>query len=343
MKQVLLMLGVASVFLIACVPQRKVEDLRKDKAALQKELDTCNKELETLKSEYKELNQSYKEKIGELQDVQKEAEKLAKDTSLMGNSIRKLKKLNDQLNRNYEKLIESNKELLSDKAEKTQTLIKDLNNLRAELKEKEQKLLDREAELQNRNNELDTLRRDLMEREKRVKELESVLKRKDSIVNSLKNTVADALYGFRNSGLSVEMKNSKVYVSLQESLLFESGQYNIDKGGEEALMEIADVLKNNPSVNIMVEGHTDDQKLISGSDIKDNWELSVLRASEVVRILENKGNISPDRLIAAGRGPYAPVAEGDTPEARRKNRRTEIILTPKLDELFQIIETNQND
>ncbi|PSR05987.1 MAG: hypothetical protein BRD49_02805 [Bacteroidetes bacterium SW_10_40_5] len=343
MKHVLFMVGVAGMFLIACVPQRKVEDLRKDKAALQKELDTCNMELKTLKSDYKELNQSYKEKISELQDVQKQAEKLAKDTSLMGNSIRKLKNLNDQLNRTYEKLIKNNKELLSDKAEKTQNLIKDLNNLRAELKEKEQKLLDREAELQNRNNELDTLRDDLMKREKRVKELESVLTRKDSIVKSLKKTISDALYGFRDSGLSVEMKNSKVYVSLQERLLFESGQYNIDKEGEEALMEIANVLKNKPSINIMVEGHTDDQKLIGGSDIKDNWELSVLRATEVVRILENKGGVAPDRLIAAGRGPYAAVAEGDTPEARRKNRRTEIILTPKLDELFQIMETNQND
>src|SRR5213079_3206872 len=137
-------------------------------------------------------------------------------------------------------------------------------------------------------------------------------------------------------------KNGKVYVSMEEQLLFASGSTNVEKRGEDALKKLGEVLETNKDINVMVEGHTDDVP-ISGtlpSGAKDNWELSVLRATAVTKIILKNSGVMPGRLTAAGRGPYVPVETGNSPEAKRKNRRTEIILTPKLDELLKVLETN---
>jgi chemotaxis protein MotB len=136
------------------------------------------------------------------------------------------------------------------------------------------------------------------------------------------------------------MKNGKVYVSMDEKLLFRSGSYEVDARGRQALKELAGVLVANKDVNIMIEGHTDDVPYRSGPVIKDNWDLSVLRATSVLKILLEGGNIAPDRLTAAGRGEFQPVDRAKTAEARSRNRRTEIILTPNLDELLKILESN---
>jgi len=141
-------------------------------------------------------------------------------------------------------------------------------------------------------------------------------------------------------GLAVEMKNGKVYVSLDEQLLFKSGSTNVDPKGVSAIKKLAEVLAVNPDINIMVEGHTDDVPYISSSTVKDNWDLSVKRATAIVRILMSNTKIDGNRIIAAGRSKYHPVINSKAPDARKKNRRTEIILTPKLDELFKILEAN---
>jgi len=197
-------------------------------------------------------------------------------------------------------------------------------------------LSQREKDLQASEKQIDALKADLEAREARLKELEKILAAKDKAVADLKARVSDALLGFKEKDLTINIKNGKVYVSLSEQLLFKSGSTEVDKKGVEALKKLAGALKEQNDISVMVEGHTDDVP-ISTTCMKDNWDLSVLRATEIVRILLSAG-VNPTKLVPSGRGEYVPVAEGKTPEARQKNRRTEIILTPKLDELFQILD-----
>ena len=163
---------------------------------------------------------------------------------------------------------------------------------------------------------------------------------KDSIMNALKNTVSNALLGFEGQGLTVTQRNGKVYVSLEEKLLFTSGSTSVDPNGVRALRQLAAVLATNDDISIMIEGHTDDVPFRKGSSIKDNWDLSVMRATSIVRILMSAADIDAERITVAGRGEYLPIDPGDNPEARRKNRRTEIILSPNLDELYKILDLN---
>ena len=129
-----------------------------------------------------------------------------------------------------------------------------------------------------------------------------------------------------------------MYVSTDESLLFASGKTNVEPKGIEALKHVAKVLEQNPDISVMVEGHTDDVPMKGAGEIKDNWDLSVMRATSVTKIMLSNARISPDRIISAGRGEFVPLDKSKTPEARKKNRRTEIILTPRLDELLKALE-----
>ncbi len=169
-------------------------------------------------------------------------------------------------------------------------------------------------------------------------EMEKMLYDKDRILDELRQKVADALMGFEGQGLTVTRKDGKVYVSLDEKLLFKSGSTVVDPNGVRALKQLAVVLAKNPDIDIMIEGHTDDVPFRKGSTVKDNWDLSVLRATSIVRILLDGSGIEPTRLTVAGRGEFLPVDSGQTTEARRKNRRTEIILSPDLSEVFKILE-----
>jgi chemotaxis protein MotB len=169
-------------------------------------------------------------------------------------------------------------------------------------------------------------------------EMEELLNRKDQMMNDLRKTLADALLGFEGQGLTVTQKNGMVYVSLQDQLLFSSGSTVVDQNGQNALRQLAAVLSDNPEISIMIEGHTDNVPFRKGSTIKDNWDLSVMRATSIVRILLESNSIDPNRITVAGRGEYLPIDPADTPEARQKNRRTEIILSPNLDELYKLLE-----
>lgn len=185
--------------------------------------------------------------------------------------------------------------------------------------------------------ELEQTRNDLEAREQRLREVESKLRARDSAITALRDRLTQALLGFKESGLSVDIRNGKVYVSLSNQLLFNIGSVEIDKRGKEALKELAAVLNTQPDISIVVEGHTDIAPILSkGGRFQDNWDLSVLRSTEVTRALTQEG-VDPKRIIASGRGEYFPVEPGDSPEIRAKNRRTEIILTPNLEELFDII------
>jgi chemotaxis protein MotB len=178
----------------------------------------------------------------------------------------------------------------------------------------------------------------LSAREKRLTELEAIIRRQDSITNALNEIVKRALLSFNSEELTVEMKNGKVYVSLSDKLLFKSASADIEEKGQEAIKKLGEVLNKNLDIDVLIEGHTDNVPLRSTINFKDNCDLSTERAANIVRILSDLSKVSPKRLTAAGRSEYMPKASNDTPEGRAKNRRTEIILTPKLDELYKLID-----
>lgn len=179
---------------------------------------------------------------------------------------------------------------------------------------------------------------ELESRTRRVEELEQLLRAREDAIDAIRRKVAGALLGFEGNGLAISVKDGKVYVSMDDKLLFRSGSFDIESKGAEAIRELGIVLAQNPDINIMVEGHTDDLTYRPNGNLKDNLDLSVKRATTVTRLLLENKDIAPDRIISAGRGEYLPVDLGKTPEARAKNRRTEIILSPKLDELMQIMD-----
>jgi len=178
---------------------------------------------------------------------------------------------------------------------------------------------------------------DLKKREARLKEVEDALHKRDEASNALRDKLQQALLGFQNSGLTVDIRDGKVYVSLADKLLFPSGSIVINENGKLALQQLAAVLNKEPDITIAVEGHTDDKKVINLGQIKDNWDLSVLRSTSVCRYLTEVEKIDPKRLTATGKSEYQPVDPANTNDARAKNRRIEIVLSPKLDELYNLI------
>ena len=189
----------------------------------------------------------------------------------------------------------------------------------------------------NSSSEINKLAENLKKREARLTEVEDILRKRDEAANALKNKLSNALLGFKQSGLSVDIREGKVYVSLTDKLLFPSGSIIIDEKGRQVLQELAKVLKTQPEINISVEGHTDNQRVKNLGQIKDNWDLSVLRATSVVRYLTDDQKIENSRITATGKGEFQPLANGNAVDVRSRNRRIEIVLSPKLDELYNLI------
>lgn len=219
--------------------------------------------------------------------------------------------------------------------------IKDLQGTYATLNANYNSLNDKYNALNNNysasSSKVSQLSDDLKKREARLKEVEDALHKRDEATNALKDKLQQALLGFQQNGLTVDIKNGKVYVSLTDKLLFPSGSIIIDARGKLALEQLAVVLNKEPDINIAVEGHTDNKKVVNLGQIKDNWDLSVLRATSVCRYLTEVEKVDPHRLTATGKSEFQPVDPANTPEALAKNRRIEIILTPKLDELYNLI------
>jgi chemotaxis protein MotB len=226
-----------------------------------------------------------------------------------------------------------------------ESAIKKLRKDTADLNKELSKLQSKYAEMDgnysklrsNSSSEISKLSGDLKAREQRLKEVEEVLRKRDAATNQLKEKLQSALLGFTNSGLSVDIKNGKVYVSLMDKLLFPSASIIIDDKGKQALKELAKVLKQQPEINIAVEGHTDSQKIKNLGQIKDNWDLSVLRSTSVVRYLTEVENVESVRMTATGKGEFQPLADNSNADSRSRNRRIEIVLSPKLDELYDLI------
>ena len=318
------------ILLTSCVPQKKFEEL-------QAGYDKCQQDNEKFKSQIQDLETSLANEKKSNNTLTAEVNALVKDTTRLGNLYRQTKQSYNKLSTSYDLLKENKNRSLAQSAEETRKLIEELEAAQLSLQNKEDSLKTLSEEITAKKTAVVNLSTELMKREARVKELEEMLARKDSAVAAIKKRVQAALLGFENNGLTIEQRNGKVYVSLEESLLFALGKYQVDPKGVEVLKKLAKVLEQNPDINITVEGHTDNIPYRGSGDIKDNWDLSVKRATSVLKIITENSKVDPTRLTASGRGEYIPIGEGDSKEARQKNRRTEIILAPKLDELYEFL------
>jgi chemotaxis protein MotB len=325
--------------MIACVPARLHEDVKTAKERCETEITSVRSEIEMLRAKDKELNVR-------IDALERDNKRLGSDTASLGLALRRLKSNYDKLNDTYELLLDKNKQMLSGRDDDNRRLMGQFQLTQEELLKKEDRLRESERELETKRKDLDILgneleasRKAIAQKEQKVAELESMIARKDSVVNALKDKVANALLNFQGLGVDVTNKNGKVYVSMEERLLFASGSTTVDAKGQEAIKNLAKLLEREKDINILIEGHTDNVPIRS-STIRDNWDLSVLRATSILRIITSNSNVDARRLTAAGRGEFFPVDPANTPEARRKNRRTEIILTPQLDELYKLIEGN---
>ncbi len=280
---------------------------------------------------YEELEAKKNHTIDSLQNV---VNQLSATVASMKTNISGLKADSTRLDSSLSATINERNNKVVELEQRIAALNNDLTNLTQNYEQSKSK---NSAELKKLLSNLEVLQKDVYVREARIREVEQKLALRDSTLNSLKAKLNDALLGFKDIGLSINIINGRLYVSLSNQLLFKTGKTDIDVKGKSALKELAQVLNTQKDINILVEGHTDDAKVIDLGSIKDNWDLSVLRATEVVRYLTEDDKVDAKRVTASGRGEYFPLDPANTKEARAKNRRTEIILIPKLGELFEII------
>ncbi len=328
-----------AAFFIGCVPAKEFK-------ALQEKYQKSEAERDRFSDENQALNVKNSELESKIKVAQADVDRLLADSTRLSQEYKVLNEEHGGLKTRYADLELAQNSLVNSSSLETKKLLKQLQENQVELQRREDALRELERRLNQRRHELDkmqsdlaTAQTDLEARNARLLELEKMLSRKDSLSAALRNKVADALLGFEGKGLTVSVRNGKVYVSLEEKLLFKSGSWDVDPKGAEAIKKLADVLAVNPDINVMIEGHTDDVPYNGkGQQVSDNWDLSVKRATSIVRIILQNKKVDATRVVASGRSEYLPVEAAKTPEARQKNRRTEIILTPKLDELLNILD-----
>lgn len=306
-------------FTFACVPAKKYNELvERDKQN--------TAELEKYKMSALDNEAKLKDYELKYDALKKEVNQLKKDTTTIGTDLRFMQA-------QYDLMVAEN-EAKERKIEQMRlTGAKETAGYQADIEAKNQELERREIALKNLETELGNKSKLLEEREMRVNELEEMIQRKDDAMKALKTKVSSALKSFENKGLTVVEKNGKIYVSLEAKLLFMSGSTAVEPEGKKALVDLAKVLESEKELEIIVEGHTDIDKLVSPNHPKSNWELSVLRATSVVEIMTANSKMNPGQLMAAGRGEFHPVDIKD----KAKNRRIEIIISPNLNELYNLI------
>ncbi len=350
----------------SCVPTSQFQKAQKATADNQRKIEERDVTIDQLKTQIGELQ-------SQIDNWKAEADKLAQDTALAGVRNRTLSnrldvlqndlaalaakmgdvpeyrslmshlaQMQDELVSSNDKLVDSEKSLEEKKtllAEANKALAdseKQLQHSNDQLASQSRELEYQKQSLEDKNRQLEEQRAEIERQAAQLRDLESQLKAKDEAMAQLKNTIASALVDFNPDELTVLHKDGKVYVSLEEKLLFASGQYDVNNKGISAIRKIASVLKDVKSdIDISVEGHTDNVPL-HGQVIEDNWDLSAKRATSVLRILV-AGGVPQNRIQAIGRADTAPVADNTTDEGRCKNRRTEIVLTPKIDQILKAL------
>jgi len=299
-----------------------------------------SKKYNQLSGNYKECEQKAQSLAEQNQILKVQNTELQSKNQTLQKEVNSLKTSLDEVTRNLESSASGNQKLVLINTELENQLKSLKTGSSAEIASLMEKLQQAQTDLLKREEILSSAQTELEHRSQRLHELELALQQKDEAVKQLKQKVMEALLGFNNKGLSIQEKNGKVYVSLDEQLLFKTGQWEVDPKGQQALSNLAEVLGQNPDINVLIEGHTDNVPLRGTGILKDNWDLSVMRATAVTRILLKNKAIEPKRITSAGRAEFFPLDENKTPDALQKNRRTEIILTPRLDEIFRILENN---
>ncbi len=321
-----------SAFLPSCVSKKAYDELKEEKKYLEyqaSESDSLRVTTQEMSVECRQTELQYKRTLRKLE---------------------RMTVVNESLNRSYQDLLErfnnlldQNKDVLSTTSYEKQSLTEQLAAQKAELDYRERALNQLAYELEERERRLNyiegdyaDLEGDLVDRNARIMELEALVSLKEGNMTDLRRNIDEALTNFSATDLSVSERKGRLYVSLSQELLFRSGSKRIDSQGEAALAQLATVLNDNPDIEIVVEGHTD-----SDGSAERNWELSVLRATAVVNVLTDNG-VDPKRVTASGRAFFDPVASNATSSGKAQNRRTEIILSPNLDELYDILYTSGN-
>lgn len=307
--------GITLLFVTAsCVSSKIYEDLQSRYDALKAENESLMSQLDAQRGQGE---------IYSVSQLRTEVEKLQAENSRLKMELSAIQNNLDRLQSSYDAL-ESNSSLaLTENLERNRRLLE-------QLEKKEKALAIEEARLKQ-------LQKELADRSRRVDELESIIALKDSKMKALKDAISAALVNFEGNGLTVEQRDGKVYVSMENKLLFDSGSWAVNSRGREAVSQLGTVLAKNREIAVLIEGHTDNVPYGGNGNITDNWDLSTKRATAIVQILTQNSGIPKENLTAAGRGEYAPVASNATSEGKAKNRRIEVILTPKLDEIAKLL------
>ena len=268
-------------------------------------------------------NASSNGEVYSVAQLREEIEELKAENTRLAMGLAASEKNYNRLQESYDALEANSSSALTENLERNRKLL-------TQLEEKERALA---AESQR----LNQLQKDLAARSKRVDELEGIIAAKDAKMKALKDAISAALTNFEGNGLTVEQRDGKVYVSMENKLLFESGSWAVNSRGRQAVVQLGSVLAQNPEIAVLIEGHTDNVPYGGNGPLKNNWDLSTKRATAIVNILTENASIPKDNLTAAGRGEYAPIATNATSEGKAKNRRIEVILTPKLDEISKLL------
>ena len=327
-----ILLIILSIFLISSCITPKVYNELLDKHEIAKKNLTKNEKL------ILELRENLDDKERDITNLNALVEQLRKDSIALNNDLVACQKKYDDLSTTYDLLTSKSSRYMAEKAKETKELLNQLETTQSELFAKEDQLNKSTLALEEKERKLLDSQNELELRSLRVAELEAIINRKDSMVTALKQKISKALIGLEGDGLTIEQRNGKVYISLEEDLLFASGKYEINQTGKQALDKLSDALSYQKDLEILVEGHTDSIPLSGRGLVKDNWDLSVMRATSVVKRLTSNTNLDPTQLIAAGRSEFVPISSNETSEGRGENRRIEMILSPNLDDLFKLLE-----
>ena len=309
MKKIIL-LTLTAVSLVSCVSSKMFSEIEGNYAQLKVDHAVLEKENSELLIRYDSLRYHYGELMTQFEQIEMELDRSKKSYETLEDSY---KALEQNSNAALQESIEQNRGLLDE----------------IQLKE---------SELSDERSDLDSLQNELASKIARVNELERVIANKEALLSKLKSSLSKALLSFDGKGLTVEQRNGKVYVSMENKLLFKSGSWAVGSEGKQAIKQLAMVLEQNKDISVLIEGHTDDDPYIGDSKLSGNWDLSVKRATAIVRLLlQNKG-VMPENITAAGKGEYSPVVPNSSADNRSKNRRIEVILAPKLDEIGKLLQ-----
>lgn len=322
-KKFLLMVVLSTLIITSCVPHRQFTDVKEKQEACETENKQLRAQVENFETRMTEFDSKYNV-------AERKIDALKSDTAVMGNSLRILRKQYDKINALNDELLGKSASLHAGSEQENKNLMTELEGVRVALQSKEDALNKLEEDLNIKQAEL-------QDREEKLRDLKEMIAQKDRAMQELRNSVAKALLGFEGKGITVEKRNGRVYVSMEAQLLFATGSTEIDQRGKQAVIDLARAIQGNDDLHIMVEGHTDTDEFNRNTYPRNNWDLSVLRATSVIKLMTENSEIDPLILTAAGRSQYQPVSKD-----KSKNRRIEVVLSPKLDELMEMIQAGSD-